>query len=123
MVVFLNGLPLAVIELKIPGTESAAYNQLQTYEAESPSLFRTNTALVTSDGMLARIGSLTANEERFMPWRTTDGREVAPKNSPGMDMLIEGVFEKNRFLQMLRDFTVFGDTGSGIALPPENRTI
>ena len=118
VVVFVNGLPLAVIELKNPGTESAtlgaAYNQLQTYKEEIPSLFRTNAALVTSDGMLARIGSLTANEERFMPWRTTDGREVAPKGSPEMDVLIEGVFEKNRFLQLIRDFTVFGETGRGI---------
>jgi len=118
VVAFVNGLPLAVIELKNPGTESAtlgaAYNQLQTYKAEIPSLFRTNAALVTSDGMLARIGSLTANEERFMPWRTTDGREVAPKGSPEMDVLIEGVFKKHHFLQLIRDFTVFGDTGSGI---------
>ena len=118
VVVFVNGLPLAVIELKNPGTESAtlgaAYNQLQTYKAEIPSLFRTNALLVTSDGMLARIGSLTANEERFMPWRTTDGHDVAPKGRPEMDVLIEGVFEKRRFLDLLRDFTVFGDTGSGI---------
>ncbi|HHS88788.1 MAG TPA: type I restriction endonuclease subunit R [Rhodobacteraceae bacterium] len=118
VVVFVNGLPLAVIELKNPGTESAtlgaAYNQLQTYKAEIPSLFRTNALLVTSDGMLARIGSLTANEERFMPWRTTDGRDVAPKGSPEMDVLIEGVFEKRRFLDLIRDFTVFGDTGSDI---------
>ncbi len=118
VVVFVNGLPLAVIELKNPGTESAtlgaAYNQLQTYKAEIPSLFRTNALLVTSDGMLARIGSLTANEERFMPWRTTDGHDVAPKGRPEMDVLIEGVFEKRRFLDLIRDFTVFGDTGSDI---------
>ncbi|SHF47659.1 type I site-specific deoxyribonuclease, HsdR family, partial [Ruegeria intermedia] len=118
VVVFVNGLPLAVIELKNPGAETAtltsAYNQLQTYKAEIPSLFRTNAVLVTSDGTLARVGSLTANEERFMPWRTTDGREVAPKGSPEMDVLIEGVFEKGRFLELIRDFTVFGDTGSGI---------
>lgn len=118
VVVFVNGLPLAVVELKNPGAETAtlttAYNQLQTYKAEIPSLFRTNAVLVTSDGTLARVGSLTANEERFMPWRTTDGREVAPKGSPEMDVLIEGVFEKRRFLELIRDFTVFGDTGSGI---------
>ncbi|MFC3119994.1 type I restriction endonuclease, partial [Jhaorihella thermophila] len=107
-----------MIELKNPGAETAtlttAYNQLQTYKAEIPSLFRTNAVLVTSDGTLARVGSLTANEERFMPWRTTDGREVAPKGNPEMDVLIEGVFEKGRFLELIRDFTVFGDTGSGI---------
>ena len=119
MVVFVNGLPLGVIELKNPGTESAtltgAYNQLQTYKSQIPSLFRTNAVLVTSDGLMARIGSLTANEERFMPWRTTDGTDVAAKGSPEMSVLIEGVFEQRRFLDLIRDFTVFGDTGSGIS--------
>ena len=118
VVVFVNGLPLAVIELKNPGTEAAnlraAYNQLRTYKDEIPALFRPNALLVTSDGMLARVGSLTAKEERFMPWRTTDGRDVAPKGSPEMEVLIEGVFEKRRFLRLLRDFTVFGDAGDGI---------
>jgi len=118
VVVFVNGLPLAVIELKNPGTEAAnlraAYNQLQTYKDEIPSLFRANALLVTSDGMLARVGSLTASEERFMPWRTTDGADVAPKGSPEMEVLIEGIFEKRRFLRLLHDFTVFGDAGDGI---------
>ena len=119
VVVFVNGLPLGVIELKNPGTESAtltgAYNQLQTYKSQIPSLFRTNAVLVTADGLMARIGSLTANEERFMPWRTTDGTDVAAKGSPEMSVLIEGVFEQRRFLDLIRDFTVFGDTGSGIS--------
>ena len=118
VVVFLNGLPVAVIEVKKPGAEAAsvtaAYNQLQTYKAEIPSLFRTNAALVTTDGILARIGTLTAEEERFMPWRTTDGHEVAPKGSAEMSVLIEGVFDRRRFLSLMRDFTVFGDTGRGI---------
>ena len=94
---------------------TSAYNQLQTYKSQIPSLFRTNAALVTSDGLMARIGSLTANEERFMPWRTTDGTDVAAKGSPEMSVLIEGVFEQRRFLDLIRDFTVFGDTGSGIS--------
>ena len=119
VVVFVNGLPLGVIELKNPGTESAtltgAYNQLQTYKSQIPSLLRTNAALVTADGLMARIGSLTANEERFMPWRTTDGTDVAAKGSPEMSVLVEGVFEQRRFLDLVRDFTVFGDTGSGIS--------
>lgn len=119
VVVFINGLPLGVIELKNPGTETAtltsAYNQLQTYKTQVPSLFRTNAVLVTSDGLMARIGSLTADIERFMPWRTTDGVDVTAKGSPEMSALIEGVFEKKRFLDLIRDFTVFGDTGSGIA--------
>jgi type I restriction enzyme, R subunit len=70
--------------------------------------------LVTTDGLLACVGSLTANEERFMPWRTADGKDVAPKGNPEMAVLIEGVFEKRRFLDLVRDFTVFGDTGSGL---------
>ena len=117
VVIFVNGLPLAVIEVKKPGAENAtltsAYNQLQTYKAQIPSLFRANAVLVTSDGLLARIGSLTAKEERFMPWRTRDGQDVAPKGKPEMAVLIEGVFEKERFLQLIRDFTVFGDSGAG----------
>ena len=86
MVLFVNGVPLAVIELKNPGDENAtlegAFNQLQTYKDEIPSLFRTNAALATSDGLHARLGSLTADLERFMPWRTTDGTDVAAKGSP-----------------------------------------
>ncbi len=119
VVLFINGLPLAVIELKNPGHENAtltgAYNQLQTYKTQIPSLFRTNAVLVTTDGLTARIGSLTANEERFMPWRTTDGKEIAPKGSPEMTVLIEGVFEKRRFLDLIHDFSVFGVTSSGLA--------
>ncbi|MBV5341732.1 MAG: type I restriction endonuclease subunit R [Deltaproteobacteria bacterium] len=118
VVVFVNGLPLGVIELKNPGYENAtltgAHNQLQTYKTQIPSLFRTNAVLITSDGLTARIGSLTANEERFMPWRTTDGKVIAPKGSPEMAVLIEGVFEKRRFLDLIHDFSVFGNTGSGL---------
>jgi type I restriction enzyme R subunit len=113
VVVFVNGLPLAVIELKNPGNENAtlagAYNQLQTYKSQIPSLFRTNAVLVTSDGLSARVGSLSASEERFMPWRTTDGKDISPKGSPEMGVLIEGIFEKCRFLDLIHDFTVFGN--------------
>ena len=118
VVVYVNGLPLAVIELKSPGDEHAtlegAFNQLQTYKDQIPSLFRTNAVLVTSDGLKARIGSLTADIERFMPWRTTDGAAVAPKGVPALETLIGGVFEKPRFLSLIRDFTVFWDTGAGL---------
>ena len=118
VVIFVNGLPVAVVELKNPGDENAtlegAFNQLQTYKDQIPTLFRTNAALVTSDGLHARLGSLTANLERFMPWRTVDGSAVAPKGAPELGTLIQGVFEKSRFLILIRDFTVFGDTGSGI---------
>ena len=118
VVLFVNGLPLAVIELKNPGDENAtldgAFNQLQTYKDQIPSLFRTNAVLVTSDGLHARLGSLTANLERFMPWRTVHGSAVAPKGAPELGTIIKGVFEKARFLTLIRDFTVFADTGSGL---------
>lgn len=119
IVVFINGLPLGVIELKAPGSENAtlggAHNQLQTYKAQIPSLFRTNAVLVTSDGIMARIGSLTADQERFMPWRTTDGKVIAAKGQPELNILIEGIFDRRRLLDLLHDFIVFGETGAGLA--------
>ncbi len=119
IVVFINGLPLGVIELKAPGGENAtlagAHNQLQTYKAQIPSLFRSNAVLVTSDGITARVGSLTADQERFMPWRTTDGQVIAAKGMPELNVLIEGVFERRRLLDLLQDFTVFGETPNGLA--------
>lgn len=119
VVLFVNGLPLAVIELKAPGSAGAnlagAFNQLQTYKQQIPALFHGNALLVTSDGITARVGSLSADLERFMPWRTTDGLDVAPKGSPELETLVEGVFEPQRFLDLLRYFTVFGETGSGLA--------
>ena len=115
VVVFVNGLPLGVIELKAPGSAEAhllgAFNQLQTYKQQIPALFSTNALLVTSDGIAARVGSLSADFERFMPWRTTDGDKVAPKGAPELAVLTEGVFEHGRFLSLLRDFTVFGNAG------------
>jgi type I restriction enzyme R subunit len=119
VVVFVNGLPLGVIELKAPGGESAtldaAHNQLQTYKAQIPSLFRTNAVLVTSDGLTARIGSLTADRERFMPWRTTNGTVIAAKGQPELSVLLTGIFDKRRLLDLIRDFTVFGETDAGLA--------
>ncbi|MCX8520088.1 MAG: type I restriction endonuclease subunit R, partial [Rhodoferax sp.] len=118
VVVFVNGLPLGVIELKAPGSGNAtllgAFNQLQTYKKQIPALFNLNALLVTSDGITARVGSLTADLERFMPWRTTDGKDVAPKGAPELSTLIEGVFQQRRLLDLLCHFTVFGETGSGL---------
>ena len=118
VVVFVNGLPLVVIELKNPVDENAtiddAYNQLQTYKDEIPSLFRTNGLLITSDGLLARVGSLTANSERFMAWRTVDGENIAPKGVPELETLINGVFDQTRLLSLLRGFMVFENTGSDL---------
>lgn len=116
LVLFVNGLPLVVIELKNPANEKAtltdAFGQLQTYKQQIPSLFRTNAALVTSDGLLARIGSLSANEDRFMPWRTIDGKSIAPAGE--METLLRGVVQPEYLLQLIRDFTVFGDKGDGL---------
>ena len=118
VVIFLNGLPIAVIELKAPGSDDAtmlgAYNQLQTYKAQISNLFNTNALLVTSDGIMARIGSLSSDLERFMPWRTTDGESIAPKGMPELSTLTEGLFEHKRLLQLIRDFTVFGEVDNGI---------
>lgn len=118
IVVFINGLPLGVIELKAPGSEAAtvvaAHSQLETYKTQIAALFRTNAVLIASDGLSARVGSLTADFERFMPWRTTDGASITPRGTPELHVLVEGIFEKRRFLDLIRDFTVFGETGAGL---------
>ena len=118
VVIFVNGLPLGVVELKNPGDENAtldgAFNQLQTYKSQITSLFRTNAVLVISDGIAARIGSLTADRERFMPWRTVTGDDLAPKGTPELETVLKGVFDRRRFLDLVKDFIVFGDTGSDV---------
>ncbi len=117
VVLFVNGLALGVIELKNPADENAtvwsAFQQLQTYQAQIPALFATNAALVISDGVQARIGSLGAGKEWFKPWRTITGREDAPVRMPELQVVLEGVFEKRRFLDLLRYFVVFEDSGGG----------
>lgn len=113
VVVFVNGLPLVVIELKNAADENAtiwsAFQQLQTYKLQIPSLLAYNALLIISDGLQARVGSLTADRERFMPWRTTDGKEVAPLNVPQLHVLMSGLLDKRRLLEYVRHFTVFED--------------
>ena len=117
IVLFVNGLPLGVIELKNPADEDAtiwtAWNQLQTYKAELPSLFAMNAALMVSDGVEARIGTLTAGREWFKPWRTISGEGLAGTHMPELQVMLEGVCELRRFLSLVRDFIVFEDSGSG----------
>jgi type I restriction enzyme R subunit len=117
VVLFVNGLALAVIELKNAADENAtvwsAFQQLQTYQAQIPVLFAANAALVVSDGVQARIGSLGAGKEWFKPWRTVSGRGDAPAAMPELQVVLEGVFEKRRFLDLLRHFIVFEDAGGG----------
>mgnify|MGYP002336043444 CR=1 FL=1 len=118
VVVFVNGLPLAVVELKDPGDEDAtwwdAYQQLQTYKQEIPDLFRTNAVLIASDGVDARIGSLTAPIEWFLPWRTVEGHVVADADQNALAVLVAGVFDRPRFLDLVRHFIVFADEASGV---------
>jgi type I restriction enzyme R subunit len=117
MVLFVNGLPLVVIELKNPADEDAtvwsAYNQLQTYQAQIPSLFNYNAALIASDGLTARIGALGAGREWFKPWRTITGNEDAGPELPELQVIAEGVFDKRRLLDLIRFFIAFEDQGGG----------
>ncbi len=118
VVVFVNGLPLAVLELKNAADETAtirsAFHQLQTYKHDIPSLFPFNAVLVVSDGLEARMGTLTGDWERFLPWRTIDGRDVAPKGTPELEVMVKGVFEPARFLDLLRSFIVFEVDGAKV---------
>jgi len=117
VILFVNGLSLGVIELKNAADENAtiwdAFNQLQTYKQQIPTLFVYNQALVISDGLDARIGTLTADRERFMPWRTIEGETIAPASLARLEVLLRGVFEQRRFLDLIRHFIVFEDDGAG----------
>ena len=117
VVLFLNGLPLGVIELKNPADEDAtiwtAWQQLETYRAELPALFSMNGALMVSDGLNARIGALGAGREWFKPWRTISGETLVDSNLTELQVMLEGVCQPERFLALLRDFIVFEDDGSG----------
>ena len=115
VVLFVNGLPLSVVELKNAADESAtiwsAWQQLQTYKAEIPSLFATNALLAISDGVEARVGTLTAGREWFKPWRTIAGEGLADAHLPELQVVIEGLCAPRRFLDLLRDFIVYEDDG------------
>ena len=117
VVLFVNGLPLGVIELKNPADEDAtiwsAWQQLQTYKADLPSLFSMNEMLMVSDGTQARIGTLTAGREWFKPWRTITGEKLADPHMTELQVMLEGVCAPRRFLALVRDFIVFEDDGSG----------
>jgi type I restriction enzyme R subunit len=118
VVVFVNGLPIAVIELKNAASENAtiwnAFQQLQTYKNELPSLFVFNELLVASDGLEARLGTLSSNRERFLPWRTIEGEALAPASMSQLEVLIRGVFDKRRLLDLLRYFIVFEGDGESV---------
>ncbi|MCY3929817.1 MAG: type I restriction endonuclease subunit R [Acidobacteria bacterium] len=117
IVLFVNGLPLGLIELKNPADEKAtvwtAWAQIQTYKAELSRLFTHNAALIASDGVAARAGTLTAGREWFKPWRTMDGETLADAHLPQLQVMLEGMCERDRFLALVHDFIAFEDDGSG----------
>ncbi|HKI83915.1 MAG TPA: type I restriction endonuclease, partial [Candidatus Krumholzibacteria bacterium] len=117
VVLFVNGLPLGVIELKNAADEDAtvwsAFHQLQTYKCDLPSLFALNELLVVSDGTEARVGTLTAGREWIKPWRTISGERLADAHLPELQVVIVGLLDPGRVLAMVRDFIVFEEGGSG----------
>jgi type I restriction enzyme R subunit len=117
VVLFANGLPLVVVELKNPADEDAdiwsAWNQLQAYHQDIPDLFHTNVLEVISDGIGARIGSLTSERERFMAWRTIDGAATDPLGAlRELETLVRGLFQRDLLLEYLRHFVLFEDDGA-----------
>ncbi|MEW6765178.1 MAG: type I restriction endonuclease subunit R, partial [Pseudomonadota bacterium] len=118
LVAFINGLPLAVIELKNPANEQTdvwdAFNQLQTYKDEISDLFNSNEALVVSDGWTARVGSLTANAERMLPWRTIANEDDRPRLQLELETVVRGFFQPALFLDYIRHFVLFEQDGDAV---------
>ena len=119
ILIFINGLPLAIIELKNPAGERTtirqAYNQLQSYKLDIPSLFIYNQLMIISDGLKARIASITSGFDRCMPWHTVDGSELALQSAVELEILIKGIFPKKHFLDLILNFIVFEDDGQEIS--------
>ncbi|MCJ1662985.1 type I restriction endonuclease subunit R [Staphylococcus sp. NRL 18/288] len=117
IILFVNGLPVVVIELKSSSNEHVGiedgYNQLQTYKMRIPKLFTFNEILVTSDGINTKAGSLTANYDRFMTWRTRDGETEAPISMASLEVLIHGMLKPEVLLDLIRYFVLFQDDGKG----------
>lgn len=117
VVVYCNGLPVGLLELKNPGDEHAtvkgAWNQIQTYRSDIPSIFTANAVCIASDGLGAVMGSFSAGFEHYAPWKTIDGRDVVT-DRPQLEVLIRGAFEPTRFLDLLRYFVVFSDEPTGL---------
>jgi type I restriction enzyme R subunit len=112
VVVFVNGLPLAIIELKNTVSDANigdAFTQLQRYKTEIPSFFTFNAVMVISDGSKARVGAISSDFERYSPWRTADGETTAPTNRMELEILIKGLFDHRRFVDLIRYYTLFED--------------
>ncbi len=118
VVAFVNGIPMGLIELKVPGQERAtlrgAFDQLRTYMSQIPALLNFNACCVVSTGTQARIGPLPERFEHFAPWKTIEGASLAPAGVPELHILIPGVFEPRRFLDLVRNFVTFSDERDGL---------
>lgn len=117
VVVFVNGLPLVVFELKTASDENisikSAFRQVKNYQQSISSLFVYNSFNVISDGLHAKAGTITSDEDRYMTWRTTDGKEIAPTTIPQLETLIKGMFDKKRFLDIIKQYVLFQKHESG----------
>lgn len=114
LIVFVNGVPLVLIELKSASDENvgieSAYNQIQTYKKDMPSLFNYNAFCILSDGINAKAGTITSNEERFMNWRTVDGIDIEPLSKPQYEVLFTGMLAKERVLDIIENFILFQES-------------
>lgn len=117
VLVFVNGVPLALLELKNPANEHAtlknAWNQVQTYRTDIPAIFTPNAVTVISDGTSAAMSSFAGGFEHYAPWKTIDGRDLVT-NKPALEVLLKGVLEPVRFLDLVRNFVVFSDESRGL---------
>jgi type I restriction enzyme, R subunit len=117
IVALVNGIPLALFELKNLADEHAtlkgAWNQIHTYRADIPAIFTPDAMTVISDGTSAAMSSFTGAFEHYAPWRTIDGREVVT-NRPALEVLVKGVFDQHRFLDLLQNFVLFSDEANGL---------
>jgi type I restriction enzyme R subunit len=118
VILFVNGVPLVVIELKNPADETAtieaARNQLETYKVQISSLFTYNGFLIIADGFEARTGTISSSREWFMPWKTIDGKQLAPRTTPQLEVLLKGMCNKKTLLDLVRHFIVFEQDGNKI---------
>ncbi|WP_138203444.1 type I restriction endonuclease subunit R [Haloimpatiens lingqiaonensis] len=114
LILFINGIPVVVIELKSASDENVgienAYNQIQTYKRDIPSLFNYNAFCILSDGINAKAGTITSNEERFMNWRSIDGETVEPLSKPQYEVLFYGMLAKERLLDIIKNFLLFQES-------------
>ncbi|SCG82556.1 type I restriction enzyme, R subunit [Proteiniborus sp. DW1] len=114
LIIFVNGIPLVVVELKSASDENVgienAYNQIQTYKRDIPSLFNYNAFCILSDGINAKAGTISSNEERFMNWRSIDGITVEPLSKPQYEVLFYGMLAKERLLDIIKNFILFQES-------------